>query len=199
MSVLIAAPLRDQNAYWPRWISCYEALTYPKKQCCIASEHNLTRAYVRNHWPYVKVLGFDVWRPPFTDERIFAIAQARETIRRHVCEDPEISWLLFIDVDVAYPPGTVERLLSMVNQGWDLVFSRRPGLMSLMHRDVCQSVSFTTGVNFRNRSSTLEEHFQAERQLEVYNFVRPGRPFFKVHCFEAKWIQHRDSPVGAYP
>jgi hypothetical protein len=180
-------------------VGCYRALQYPHKLACVASEFQACRCYVRQHFPFIQALGFEVWRPPFTKERIYAIAQARETIRRHVCEDPRVQWLLFIDIDLCYPPDTIERMLQWAGQGFDLVFSRTPGLISLMHRDVCQSVSFVTGVNFRNPASTLEEHYQVERQLEVFNSVRPGRPFFRVKPFRADWLQHRDKPVGVYP
>lgn len=198
MSVLVSSPLRDKNLYFDRWIRCYEALTSPLKQCCLASETVQAREYVRDHWPDVKVLGFNVWRPAFTTERIYAISQARETIRRYVCEDPKILWLLFIDLDLSYPPDTIERVLALASQGYDLVFSRKPGLLSLIHRDVCLSVSFTTGVNYRNMASTLEEHYQVEREIEVYNSIRPREPFFRVHEFQAFWLQHKDKPMGQY-
>jgi len=198
MSVLVAAPLKDGDPFWQRWISCFEKLTYPQKEACIASESAEARAYVREHWPYVRVLSSNPWRPLFTKERVYAITEARETIRRYVCEDPRISWLLFIDIDVNFPPDTIERTLALASQGFDLVFSRTPGLLSLIHRDLCQSVTFCTGVNLRNQSSYLEEHYQVERQIEVYNSVRPRQPFFRVWAFDALWLQHKDKPIGTY-
>jgi len=199
MSVLVAAPLRDGDPWWGRWINCYGALTFQGKGCCIASESPECRIYVKTHWPHVRVLDAYPWRPAFTRERIFNISACREAIRREVCEDPGVTWLLFIDIDLNYPPDTVERVLDLARQGYDLVFSRRPGLLSLIHRDICLSCSFMTGVNYRSQGSTLEEHFQVERQIEVYNSVRPQNPFFRVYGFEAKWLQHRDSPPGTYP
>lgn len=198
MSVLVAAPLRDKDPWFQRWISCYEALTYPKKKCCLASESAAARSYVHDHWPHVEVLAFDVWHPLFSSERIYAIAQARECIRRYVCEDPQVQWLLFIDIDINFPTDTIERMLGLAQKGYDVVFSRLPGLISLIHRDVAASVCFCTGVNTRNPCSTLEENYQVERQIEVYNSVRPNQPFFRIQQFEAKWLQHKDKPVGQY-
>lgn len=202
MKVVVGTPMIRLGPWEHRWFQCVSKYPHNPKEIVVASENSALLEAVNKQYPYAKTIHFTFERPPWTQERVFAIAEAREQLRKYVCEHKDVEWLFMVDSDVETPPDAFQRLYDIAMQGYNLVFSRQVGLILLMHRDVCESVKWYTCKNFRDRSLYLEETHQIERQIEEYNSWRVNElkkpPIFKVYILQAKWARHKDYPLGVY-
>ena len=202
MKVVVGAPMIKLGEWERRWFSSYIKYNHEPKECVIASENQQLLDQIRTEYPFAKTLHFNYERPAWTQNRAFAITEARDQLRKYVCAHKEVEWLLMVDADVETPPSTIAILYDIARQGYDLVFSRRVGLILFMHRDVCESVKWLTAQCIRDHSLYLEETYQVERQIQVYNEWRVNvlkqPPIFKIYSFEAKWARHKDKPLGVY-
>jgi hypothetical protein len=202
MTVAVGTPMVYLDKFEHRWFDCYKRYSYEPKECIITSEKEELLKEIKKQYPFTHTINFNFQRPSWTNERVFAIAEGRDQLRKYICENKNIEWLLMVDSDVETPKDTIEKLLSIAKQGYDLILSRKVGLILLAHRDVCESVKWFTCVCSRDHSIYLEETYQIEKQIREYNDWRERvlnlPPLFKICVFEARWARHKDQPVGVY-
>jgi hypothetical protein len=202
LKIAVGTPMVQLDKWEHRWFDCYKKYPYEPKECIITSENNQLLEEIKKQYPFTQTINFNYERPSWTNERVFAIAEGREQLRKYVCKNKNIDWLLMIDSDIETPPDTIERLLDIAKQGYDFILSRKVGLILLAHRDVCESVKWFTCVCSRNHTMYLEETYQVEKQIAEYNewtektLKQP--PLFRTYIFEAKWAKHKDLPLGVY-
>lgn len=177
-------------------------LQHEPKECVITSENSQLLEEIKKQYPFTNTIHYSFDKPSWSQERVFAIAEGRDQLRKYVCDHKDVEWLLMIDGDVETESDLINILWEIARQGYDVVLSRRVGLILFMHRDVCESVKWFTQVCYRDHRLYLEETHQVERQIEEYNHWRETElklpPIFKVYFFESKSARHKNNPLGVY-
>jgi hypothetical protein len=185
--------------FFKRWLGWANNLTYPDAEVAVATDKGPTAQYISTNFPKIHVVQVDTMQGTFKGEPNVAIlrAEGKDRVRGYVCNNPSIDWLLLTDGDLVGPPDTIERLMSIVNEGADMLWTTNIGAFFFMHRDICDSIHYWSTIIYREPNIWQEENFEVLRQLERAN-KEGGRTVYKVKGIRLDWLQHQDKALGVY-
>lgn len=183
MKVLIGCPAKEGDVKpIETWVRNVAGYTHEPKEIAIASEQKEWLQKVKNFFPQVTVIPFDVedWvyhhmETPYN--RVYAIARGREVLRLYACHH-DFNYLLYQDTDIIIDdPNAVQKLVDvMVREGLDALIDNNIGFFGIFNRDAFLSMHFYATMNMKTRAHYLED-FTVFDQFETYN--RLGS-YFKV-------------------
>ncbi|MCQ8894116.1 MAG: hypothetical protein NQU46_05745 [Methanolinea sp.] len=81
----------------------------------------LEECLAQTHLDY-SVINFDVEKPQWARDRIWALTQAREKIR-HYCIEHDIPVLVFVDSDMTFDPNLINILMKKIHLGYDVIYN----------------------------------------------------------------------------
>lgn len=140
------------------------------------------------------ILTFEVEKPEWARDRIWALTQAREVIRKY-CIENDSQYLIFLDSDMTFDPDLVNILIDKAMEGFDVVYNcyfLKNGRITfngfggtLISRDIYREVPFRCYETADHRA-VIDEGFYFEMDL----LRRNAKIFSGILCRSA----HYSSP-----
>lgn len=137
------------------------------------------------------ILPFEVEKPEWTKDRIWALTQAREKIRKY-CTLHNLSGLIFLDADMTFDPGIVNILMNKACEGYNIVYKYyllKNGRVTFngfggtfISRSIFQNIPFRC-YESRNNKWVIDEGFFFEMDL----LRRNARIFLGILCFSVHY------------